>query len=152
MNALLWAVTGGAYVEQMVTGLTNAEVDAARRFFIDCVRAQGPLPMLRVGRQPYGLLPATSLDLGRSGRFVRTLQSLRAVWRRALANVPRLQPGADDELRLLEILRMQPYAAGHRVRLAFGGDALAPNVVTPGGLRERPAAARHGWCATRCGR
>ncbi len=133
MNALLWAVTGGAYVEQMVTGLTNAEVDAARRFFIDCVRAQGPLPMLRVGRQPYGLLPATSLDLA-GGRFVRTLQSLRTVWRRALANVPRLQPGADDELRLLEILRMQPYAAGHRVRLAFGGDALAPNVVTPGGL------------------
>ncbi|MFJ8085630.1 hypothetical protein ACIQ6Y_34250 [Streptomyces sp. NPDC096205] len=31
--------------------------------FIDHVRARGQLPTLRVGRQPYGLLPATSLDL-----------------------------------------------------------------------------------------
>ncbi|MGC0327368.1 hypothetical protein RKD23_000358 [Streptomyces sp. SAI-170] len=31
--------------------------------FIDHVRARGQLPTLRVGRQPYGILPATSLDL-----------------------------------------------------------------------------------------
>lgn len=130
LHAALWAVTGGAYLEQMVTGLTPAELDAVRRFFIDCVRSQGPLPTLRVGRQPYGLLPATALDLG-SGRAVKTLQFLRDVWRRALVNVPRLRPGADDELRLLEILRLQPHAAGHRVRLAFGGEGLAPD---PGGL------------------
>src|SRR5262245_7996365 len=134
LHAVLWAVTGGAYLEQMVTGLTTADLDAARRFFIDCVRSQGPLPTLRVGRQPYGLLPAMALDLGGSGRVVRTLQFLRGVWRRALANVPRLSPGANDELQLLQILRMQPLAAGHRIRLAFGGEALAPNAVTPGGL------------------
>lgn len=31
--------------------------------FIDHVRARGQLPTLRVGRQPYGILPVTSLDL-----------------------------------------------------------------------------------------
>jgi hypothetical protein len=36
--------------------------EAYRRHFIEHVRAQGPLPTFRAGRQPYGVLPATVTD------------------------------------------------------------------------------------------
>ena len=44
---------------------TDAQLDAARRYFVDSVRALGPAPTLRAGRQPYGVLPVTSLELSR---------------------------------------------------------------------------------------
>lgn len=37
-------------------------LDAYRRHFIRYVRGRGPLPTLRVGDQPYGVLPATAID------------------------------------------------------------------------------------------
>jgi len=67
MNRSLWAATWGYYLEQMMNGIfPDAEVDAnltwARTHFIEHVRAAGPLPALRFGKQPYGILPVTSLD------------------------------------------------------------------------------------------
>ena len=86
------------------------QLEQARRHFLDYVRGLGPLPTLRAGRQPYGLLPAMSLDLfaeatGR-GRFAQTLRFLRGLWKEALAGVPRLVAGGQDAL--VEILRVEP--------------------------------------------
>ena len=65
MNAALWQVGWGYFLTNMIgaeTGLSMASVDWARGHFVSYVRAGGPLPPLRVGRQPYGVLPVTSLD------------------------------------------------------------------------------------------
>ena len=43
-------------------GLTVAGRDWARAHALEHLRPGGPLPVLRCGRQPYGLLPVTSLD------------------------------------------------------------------------------------------
>ena len=45
------------------TGLTPETLAWARDHFIAHVRSGGPFPPLRCGRQPYGVLPVTSLDL-----------------------------------------------------------------------------------------
>ncbi|WP_254532860.1 hypothetical protein [Natrinema gelatinilyticum] len=37
-------------------------VDAYREHFVEYVRARGPLPAIRVGRQPYGILPTGALS------------------------------------------------------------------------------------------
>jgi len=77
MNRALWPSTWGYYLEQMMGlgdfngaqpgAFPEAEIDAnveyARRHFVDHVRAGGPLPTLRAGKQPYGILPVTALDL-----------------------------------------------------------------------------------------
>ena len=42
--------------------LTDDDIAWVRRHFVDFVRASGPLAALRVGRQPYGVLPVTSLN------------------------------------------------------------------------------------------
>lgn len=63
MATVLWPGTWGYYLTQM---LRPDDFDTSganwRRWTLDTVRAGGPLPALRIGRQPYGLLPVTSLD------------------------------------------------------------------------------------------
>src|SRR5262249_11505679 len=67
MNAALWQVGWGYYLSTMVgfdgTGLTPPTLAWARDHFVTHVRGGGPYPSLRCGRQPYGVLPVTSLDL-----------------------------------------------------------------------------------------
>ena len=62
----LWPATWGYFLTQMIgfdnTGLTLAGEDWAREHAVDHLRPGGPLPVLRIGRQPYGVLPVTSLD------------------------------------------------------------------------------------------
>ena len=66
MNAALWQVGWGYYLSNMVgfdgTGLTTPILAWARDHFVNHVRSGGPYPALRCGRQPYGVLPVTSLD------------------------------------------------------------------------------------------
>jgi hypothetical protein len=63
MAAVLWPATWGYYLEQLLTDL-GGDVDLAawRRWVVGTVRGRGPLPALRVGNQPYGVLPVTPLD------------------------------------------------------------------------------------------
>ena len=63
------------------------------------MRAGGPLPAVRVGKQPYGVLPVTSLDAWKPQRarwrrgerdiaLRDFLTRLRDVWRRNVTDVP----------------------------------------------------------------
>ena len=59
INAVLWPATWGYYLSQLVTGAipTPDVLPAALDHFKDHVRARGHFPTLRIGRQPYGVLP-----------------------------------------------------------------------------------------------
>lgn len=60
MNNILWEATGGYYLRNMVyTNYMDLEIEKTKDFFTDYVRARGALPSIRVGKQPYGVLPAT---------------------------------------------------------------------------------------------
>lgn len=116
MNTALWPATWGYFLLQMLgaganeTPLTSIDEDIewAREHFVDYVRANGPLPALRVGKQPYGVLPVTSLDdwqppPGQESEFRRDvalrdfLVLLRdTVWRQNIPDVPRL--GRTDDI------------------------------------------------------
>ena len=138
LQTALWPATGGYYLDQIMASpegqpaaFTPEQLEQARRHFLDYVRGLGPLPTLRAGRQPYGLLPAMSLELfaeatGR-GRFAQTLRFLRGIWKDALTGVPRLVDGGQDSL--VEILRVEPSSIGYRLRLAMGDQFFAPMPV-----------------------
>lgn len=132
-NTALWPATWGYFLRQVAGGaMTDDEIESTRRHYIDNVRARGPVPALRVGRQPYGILPVTSLDrytpaagdaLGARG--VTLLRALREWWRRSLPGVPRVHPVATAEetaQTLADILGMQPVADHVQTRLAVDGD------------------------------
>jgi hypothetical protein len=63
MQTALWAATWGYYLGELLDsgGPSAATIDAIRSHYLNFVRGQGTLPTLRIGRQPYGLLPTLPL-------------------------------------------------------------------------------------------
>src|SRR5206468_10697215 len=58
---LLWWVIWDFLVDEISDEFSGIP-DALRELFTQFVRGQGPLPVLRVGRQPYGVLPVLPLE------------------------------------------------------------------------------------------
>ena len=97
MNTVMWPGTWGYYLSQLVNGsIPNPDtiLPAARDHFAAAVRARGHFPILRVGRQPYGVLPVCwsanwkslegrALDAPLAGLLAR----LRTTWENSLPNV-----------------------------------------------------------------
>jgi hypothetical protein len=105
-NQALWPATWEAWLsEQMCwaddhTPLLGADTIAfLRGWFTDFVRAEGPLPTLRVGQNPYGLLPVSTFEHRDGGAVLdyleNTLVDLLGAWR-DLDSVPCLDPDASD--------------------------------------------------------
>ena len=146
MNRALWAATFGYWLPQLLgvkerreTTLTPADFAWARGHFAEHVRAAGPIPALRIGKQPYGVLPATSLSLwkpgaGQEARLAREaalrgiLLKLRELWRRNLAQVPRVgrtaSPTTDGSggpaIDLADILAMDAVSSSYAIRHVMG--------------------------------
>lgn len=90
-------------------------VPAARDFFVNWVRARGPWPTLRIGRQPYGIVPVTlsATYQPRQGDMISApllslLQTLRPTWQSASTQVPRVGLGTDPDATLAGVLGMSP--------------------------------------------
>ncbi len=61
MNIALWPATWGYALESMMQFLFSPEtLGRARSFFNSYVSGRGPLPAIRIGNQPYGILPTTA--------------------------------------------------------------------------------------------
>jgi hypothetical protein len=70
----LWPGTWGYFLEQMVRlQAHDAEAENWRRWMLERLRPAGPLPTLRVGNQPYGILPLTPLARWRPPGMVTSL-------------------------------------------------------------------------------
>lgn len=135
MNTALWSVSWGYFLSNMIgmdgTGLTPERLAWAREHFISYVRSAGPYPAVRCGRQPYGVLPVTSLDLwqppvGEEEKFApdiwlrNLLKSLRDnVWRPCLKDVPRLGRSTPDA-DLADIMRTEATSVAYRARTLLG--------------------------------
>ncbi len=139
MNAALWQAGWGYFLSNMVgrdgTGLTADDLAWAREHFVSRVRSAGPFAALRCGRQPYGILPVTSLDRWqpRAGSgdpkerdlWLRDLLvKLRdRVWRPQLAEVPRVgrrQNPLDPDADLADVMRLEGVSTGYRLRSLLG--------------------------------
>jgi hypothetical protein len=129
LQILLWPATAGYLLDHLLNVFPPATVEAARRHFVDHVRAMGPLPTVRIGRQPYGLLPATTLDRWPADAgdptVLGALRALRQRWRGVVPNVPRLErragasPGAAQAGTVLSILGTGPSSTGFAARLVL---------------------------------
>ena len=119
----LWPATWGYWLTQFV-GVDGATNDWAREFARQFLRPDGPLPTLRVGRQPYGLLPVTSLGRyagdDRSTRLGRALAGLReGAWRPAVDLAPRIGRG-DVATDLVDVMRLEGRSDDLRLRRSMG--------------------------------
>ncbi len=118
MNAALWATTWGHLLETQLPEVTPAGVEAIRRHFVDHVRGRGPLAALRIGRQPYGVLPvvppAAAVSAGDPAELrtlADVLDHLRPAW---------LQAGARQDGQAVSVLlEHSAIPVSARVRAAF---------------------------------
>ena len=78
MQSALLAICDSPLLRQLL-GTTAADV--LRDHFAKYVRARGPLPVLRVDKQPYGLLPVAALDRWTSATDQDPDRTLAAWWR-----------------------------------------------------------------------
>jgi hypothetical protein len=113
LQSALWAGTLGYTLRHLLVprsiyegNASDQEIATAQRryrglrdHFIDHVRAGGPFPALRVGDQPYGVLPVLSIDeydpgstAGDDGDvyafLLRMVTWLRSFWEESVGNVP----------------------------------------------------------------
>ncbi|HZB29532.1 MAG TPA: hypothetical protein VE465_05135, partial [Streptosporangiaceae bacterium] len=62
-NTALWPATWGAYLAATLHPIISDDVAAQTRdFFIRYVSGRGPIPAVKIGRQPYGILPTTAFS------------------------------------------------------------------------------------------
>jgi hypothetical protein len=135
MNAALWEATLGYFFKQWLPGTaSDTELAVLRRHFIDNVRSRGPLPLLRASRQPYGILPTTSVDRFKplepgavlSPGFTRArtqLTFMRTIWNASVPFIPRVGTAADAAAALEQLVRtlsMEPVSGGIEGRFVFG--------------------------------
>ena len=109
----------------------------AHTHLVDVVRPAGPLPPIRIGRQPYGVLPVTPLSLWApaDGEVLPTdiltrLQRLHGLIGRYLPMSPRVGRGPDQDDVLMGLLRRTPTSAGVRfAQVTVGFSLFEPKLL-----------------------
>ncbi|WP_185921919.1 hypothetical protein [Streptomyces sp. WAC06614] len=128
-DTALWPATWGGFLRTALHPVVSDQ-DAARTrdFFLRHVSGRGPAPAVRIGRQPYGILPTTAFSrltwpagptAAHRTALHHLLTAVREDWRTASARVARLDAGSPDpHQRLLDILALHPTSAEHHQRYA----------------------------------
>lgn len=148
MNVALWPATLGYMLDTMLQPLLeDAEVESVRWFFTNFVSGRGALPAIRIGRQPYGILPATAFsrlkwlkdaqtppvrslpESGRHGKALtaiyKVLRTMAAEWQRMARNVAYVGKAVDAQGKavdaqaiLLDVLGLHPTSVEFHQRYA----------------------------------
>ena len=164
MKRALWAGTLGYYAQQMLWPLFESDnaaepaargerLTAATRFhFTHFVFGRGPLPAIRVGDQPYGILPVSGDMLGGSEPAVppwsepfvdgfetslhgKLLILAKGAWLDPRPKLARAGAGPAADQRLVDVLSLQASSAQYHGERLVGKQTLATflDFQKPGG-------------------
>ncbi len=149
MNQALWPATLGYFMEQMMEpAFSEATVESTRAYVNRYVLGRGTVPAIRVGKQPYGILPTTvfsrmewldrrdilasrHVDTGVPDQF-RYLRRLYALIRKVDVQWTELvervsfvgKPGADPHQVLLDVVGLHPSSVEFYQRWAESAEQL----------------------------
>ncbi|WP_037309321.1 hypothetical protein [Amycolatopsis orientalis] len=142
-HTALWPATWGYYLPALLNGvLTEQQIAQTRQFFLEHVSGRGPLPVVKIGRQPYGILPTTVFSklafpptAPHRAALNNVLKEASRDWHDALPKVQYLDSATGDpHQKLLDILALHPTSAEYHQRFARSAEELA---VREPGLAER---------------
>jgi hypothetical protein len=124
LNAL-WSATLGYTLryfwnplDSSKTLLSDDAVEQLRAWAVRTLRASGPLSALRVGKQPYGILPITArgyvaaVNAPLERELAQAIEWFRHFWDNASSRVPTLRDPSAENLH--QVLAMQPWASAKR--------------------------------------
>jgi hypothetical protein len=135
MMNVLWRGTFGDYLMELWNPpldedsrfLKTPALYAARSYAVAYVRATGALPLLRVGKQPYGILPMVGKRFASTGSAAETtigqlLGVLRPMWELAGRSVPTMTDGSVDKAK--DIVQTAPWSQTAFYRDKDAGKAM----------------------------
>ncbi|WP_433380547.1 hypothetical protein [Streptosporangium sp. CA-115845] len=121
MNTLLWPATFGHWMRAMMGEVFGeGDTDDLGEFFVGHVLGGGVVPAMRIGAQPYGILPATAFsrlewpghdaDVNKvAGPLYNVLDTIRQDWTPLVERVARIGGPSDDAHQtLLDVLALHP--------------------------------------------
>ncbi|SFF10847.1 hypothetical protein [Nitrosomonas sp. Nm166] len=118
MHHALWPATLGYFMENMMEPVfPDATIRQTRDFFCRYVSGRGAIPAIRVGKQPYGILPATPFrrmqwlrraDKGFMLKLYSILQTMSGDWDELLDDVAHIGKDGDPHQLLLDIVGLHP--------------------------------------------
>jgi hypothetical protein len=136
MQCALWPATLGYWMDKMLTPVfSDAAVENTRSYFIDYVSGCGPMPSIRIGGQPYGMLATTAFSrigwltpdraIGRFGPQFPYLSKLAAIltrigadWKQMSGQVSFVGRAGDAHQLLLDIVGLHPASVEFHSRYA----------------------------------
>ena len=147
MNRALYAGTLGYYLDHMLNDVVDdAWIGTLRRHFTDHVTGRGPIATIRVGSQPYGILPTSSMarwkpPVVRRGNTVvaanappptdpfetallRALLRFEQGWTSLASSLLQVNSPGDADANLMTILGLQPTSAEFYQRVGYSYDYL----------------------------
>lgn len=135
LNAL-WNATLGYTLRYFWNPLSSAHSlidddanEQLRAWAVRYLRASGPLSALRVGKQPYGILPITARNYVPPANsplereLTQAVQWFRNFWDTAIPRVPTLHDPSAENLH--QVLAMQPWATAKRYWEVAGPATIA---------------------------
>lgn len=120
MQIALWPGTLGYMMRTLLSPVfSDEEIASTRSFFTRYVSGRGPLPALRIGTQPYGLLLTTAFERinwfgleGRTnhlGKLHGVLTRVETDWKQLSDRLSYIgKPGGDPHQILLDVLGLHP--------------------------------------------
>jgi hypothetical protein len=139
MQAALWSATWGYYLGELLdaSALGSTNVDDVRGHYVQYVRGRGTLPILRVGRQPYGMLPILPLDrwvIDGANTVVdaiaRLLTRVRPLWRYGIGQPLTASEGSAFDAAFTKIMSTDAVGRSFQVRSVIADRSFDPVVFT----------------------
>ena len=148
MQTATWAATWGYYLGQLLDSsvMGAAQVDAVRSHYLRFVRGRGTLPTLRIGRQPYGVLPLVPLDRwatdGASPTvdgLARLLTKVRPLWQYGVGQPLTASEGPSFDDAFTRAMSTDAVARSYSIRSAIADRTIDPVLFT--GIDPKPGSA-----------
>ena len=133
MQQALWPATMGHFMDSLMNPVFNdQDIEQTRLFFTNLVAGRGFIPAIRVGKQPYGILPANNYTnmswfsqhsdnddsthdfavFNRSNNYLDRLYTILMdiddKWTQSLANVSHVGKQGDAHQLLLDVVGLHP--------------------------------------------
>ncbi len=146
MQTALWAATWGYYLGELLDGSTLGAdaIDSVRTHFLTHVRGRGTLPTLRVGKQPYGVLPVIPLDRWTADGASTTVDGLaqlltrvRPLWQHGIGSPVTASEGPSFDAEFTKVMSTDAVARGYSVRSVIADRTIDPMLFT--GVDAKPA-------------
>jgi hypothetical protein len=145
MQTALWSATWGYYLGQLIdpAALRGVTVDGVRDHYRQFVRSRGTIPTLRLGRQPYGVLPL--LPLGRwvsdgasatVDGLARLLTRVRPLWQYGVGQPVTASEGPGFDQAFTTVMSTDAVGRSYQIRSALADRTFDPLIFT--GVDTKP--------------